>query len=308
MQQPTLVVMAAGMGSRFDGLKQISPVGPHGEKLIEYAIYDALRAGFGKVVFIIKRSILREFRAEIGDEISRQVPVDYVFQELDSLPAGFSVPPGREKPWGTGHAISCCLGAVDTPFAVINADDYYGPACFPLLADFFRAHPGRAGEPLHLAMVGYVLENTLTENGYVSRGICQTDEYGMLTSITERTRIEHRGDTAAYTEDGGVSWHTLPLRSVVSMNCWGFPQEVLPLFEEQFEAFLGGLSGERADKAEFYLPSAVDAMMRGGAADVKMLHTADKWYGMTYQQDRDSVRAAISRMTDEGRYPGPLWL
>ena len=306
--KPTLVIMAAGMGSRFGGLKQITPVGPNGEKLIEYAIYDAVQAGFGKVVFIIKHAIEEEFRAQIGDRIAEHVPVEYVFQELDRLPEGFAVPEGREKPWGTGHAIMCCNGVVDTPFAVINADDYYGQTCFQLLADFFK-ETQESDDKLHYAMVGYVLENTLTENGYVSRGVCQTDENDLLTDIVERTRIEWRDGKAAFTEDDGATWTILPQGAPVSMNCWGFPAGARPRFKDLFANFLTALpeSGANPQKAEFYLPFAVDTMMNEGAADTKMLYTQDKWYGMTYQEDRDAVTAAIRRMTEDGLYPNPLW-
>ena len=305
-QKPTLVIMAAGMGSRFGGLKQITPVGPNGEKLIEYAIYDAVQAGFGKVVFIIKHAIEADFKANIGDHIAQYIPVEYVFQELDRLPDGFAVPDGREKPWGTGHAIMCCNGVVDTPFAVINADDYYGQHCFKLLADFFQSE--QASDKLHFAMVGYELDKTLTENGYVSRGICETDEHDLLTSIVERTRIERRGSTgAAFSEDGGESWTEVSPSSTVSMNCWGFPAGALPQFNGLFTSFLQTLGSGNPLKAEFYLPFAVDSMMQGGIADTKVLHSGDKWYGMTYKEDQDAVTLAIKAMIAEGKYPEKLW-
>ncbi len=305
-QKPTLVVMAAGMGSRFGGLKQVTPVGPNGEKLIEYAVYDAKQAGFGKVVFIIKHAIEEEFKASVGASAENILPVEYVYQELDRLPEGFTVPEGREKPWGTGHAILCCAGVIDTPFAVINADDFYGGECFKLLADFF-ARSG--GDKAHFAMVGYALKNTLTENGSVSRGVCTTDENGLLTSIVERTRIEWRDGVPAFTEDG-ENWETLPENTPVSMNCWGFPAGALDEFERLFTDFLTNLKNDPAAnplKAEFYLPFAVDAMMKDGLCDTTVMTTADKWYGMTYKEDHDMVINAIASMVKDGRYPEKLW-
>ncbi len=305
--KPTLVVMAAGMGSRFGGLKQVTPVGPNGEKLIEYAVYDAMQAGFGKVVFIIKKAIEEEFKANIGDRLSNVIPVEYVYQELDRLPEGYTVPEGRAKPWGTGHAIMCCEGVVDTPFAVINADDYYGAECFKLIADFFNKE--QAADKKHLTMVGYALKNTLTENGSVSRGVCVTDENNLLTSITERTRIEWHEGVPAFTEDGGETWEELAEDTVVSMNCWGFPASALTEFKALFTAFLDELkSGDKdVTKAEFYLPFAVDSMMQAGIADATVMTTADKWYGMTYKEDHQTVIDAIAKMTADGKYPSPLW-
>ena len=301
--KPTLIVMAAGMGSRFGGLKQITPVGPAGEKLLDYSVFDAMRAGFGKVVFVIKHAIEREFREQVGDRIAAHIPVEYVFQELDALPAGYTVPQGREKPWGTGHAVLCCRDAVREPFAVINADDYYGVECFRLLADFLARE--QAGERLHIAMAGYRLCNTLTENGYVSRGVCALDESGYLTGLVERTRIEIRDGEPQFTEDQGESWTALPTDTYVSMNCWAFPAGTLDRFESRFRAFLDERGGEL--KSEFYLPFAVDSMMAAGEADVRVLPTGDKWYGMTYAEDHEMVRAAMADLTARGVYPCGLW-
>ncbi len=303
----TLVVMAAGMGSRFGGLKQVTPVGPCEEKLIEYAAYDAKQAGFNKVVFIIKKAIEEEFKANIGSRLEKYIAVDYVYQELDRLPEGFTVPEGRVKPWGTGHAIMCCEGVVTTPFAVINADDYYGAECFGLIADFF-AKVKEAGK-MQLTMVGYRLENTLTENGSVSRGVCVTDENSLLTSITERTRIEWHEGEPAFTEDGGETWEGLTRDTTVSMNCWGFPAEALSEFKRLFADFLTELAASDKDplKAEFYLPFAVDTLMKEGKADATVLTTADKWYGMTYKEDQIAVVNAIAQMVKDGKYPAPLW-
>lgn len=301
--KPTLVIMAAGLGSRFGGLKQITPVGPSGEKLMDYSIYDAMRAGFGKVVFVIKRSIEDEFKEKIGNTIAAHFPVEYVYQELDALPAGYTVPEGREKPWGTGHAVLCCRDVVKEPFAVINADDYYGRDCYKLLADFL-AQP-QTDEKKHFAMAGYRLCNTLTENGYVSRGVCEVDENNCLTGLVERTKIEIHDGKPQFTEDDGATWTELPHDCYVSMNCWAFPAGTLDSFEELFCAFLNERGGEM--KSEFYLPFAVNLLMGAGKADVQVLPTEDKWYGMTYAADHEMVRSAIAALTAQGLYPETLW-
>lgn len=301
--KPTLVIMAAGMGSRFGGLKQITPVGPNEEKLMDYSVYDALRADFGKVVFVIKHAIDEAFRTEIGNKIAAHMPVEYVYQELDALPAGYTVPEGREKPWGTGHAVLCCRDVVKEPFVVINADDYYGPACFAALASFLK---GCAEGPVkHIAMAGYRLCNTLTENGYVSRGVCTVDEENRLLGLVERTHIEWRDDVPQFTEDGGETWEPLPADGFVSMNCWAFPAGVLDAFERLFCAFLDEKGQDT--KAEFYLPFAVDTLMAEGAADVTVIPTEDRWYGMTYAADHAMVRQALSDLMEKGVYPARLW-
>ena len=301
--KPTLIIMAAGMGSRFGGLKQISPVGPAGEKIIDYSVYDAIHAGFGKVVFVIKHAIEEEFKAQIGDTVARHVPVSYVYQELDALPDGYTVPEGRQKPWGTGHAVLCCRDIVREPFAVINADDYYGRTCFRLLAEHLARLQHDA--PLHFAMAGYRLCNTLTENGYVSRGICTVEPDGRLTALTERTHIELRDGAPMFTEDDGATWTPLSPDTYVSMNCWAFPAGTLDHFSSRFCAFLDAHGQEL--KSEFYLPFAVDDMVEKGEADVRVLPTPDKWYGMTYAADHEMVRAALAEMTKNGMYPERLW-
>lgn len=303
VQKPTLIIMAAGMGSRFGGLKQVTPVGPNGELIIDYSIYDAIAAGFGKVVFVIKHAIEETFKEHIGDRIARQIPVEYVYQELDRLPAGYTVPEGRTKPWGTGHAVLCCRDVVHEPFAVLNADDYYGRECFQLLADFL-SRPQTDGKK-HIAMAGYILENTLTENGYVSRGICTVDGDGTLTDLVERTHIEIVDGKAQFTEDDGATWEVLPAGCYVSMNCWAFPDGSLACFEDKFRAFLDENGGKV--KAEFYLPFVVNAMVAAGEADVKVLPTRDKWYGMTYAEDHQKVIDAIAGMIRQGIYPERLW-
>lgn len=301
--KPTLIIMAAGMGSRFGGLKQVTPVGPAGERIIDYSIYDAAAAGFGKVVFVIKHAIEDTFKEQIGDRIARQLPVEYVYQELDRLPEGFAVPEGRTKPWGTGHAVLCCRDVVKEPFAVINADDYYGQEGFRLLADFLKQP--QTGEKRHIAMAGYRLENTLTENGYVSRGVCTVGPDGLLTDLVERTHIEQRDGRPQFTEDDGKTWEALDPGCIVSMNCWAFPAGTLDSFEEKFRAFLRENGGSQ--KAEFYLPFVVNEMMAAGEADVRVLPTGDKWYGMTYAEDKQKVIDAIAAMTARGVYPERLW-
>lgn len=302
-RKPTLIIMAAGMGSRFGGLKQLTPVGPAGELIIDYSIHDALEAGFGKIVFVIKHAIEEEFKEHIGNRIAAIAPVEYVFQELDRLPAGFTVPKGREKPWGTGHAILCCAGVVDGAFAVINADDYYGREGFRLLAEFLKKP--QDGEKKHLAMAGYLLKNTLTENGYVSRGVCETDENGFLVSLTERTHIELVNGAPMFTEDDGKTYTPLADDTVVSMNCWAFPDGSLAVFGKLFEEFLRAHGAEM--KSEFFLPSVVNYMLETGMADATVLTTPDKWYGMTYSADLPAVKAALADMTKRGIYPEKLW-
>lgn len=304
-QKPALVIMAAGMGSRFGGLKQITPVGPSGEMIIDYSLYDALQAGFGTVVFVIKRAIEASFREQIGDRIAKIADVRYVYQELDALPAGFVVPDGRSKPWGTGHAVLCCRDAVSGPFAVINADDYYGRESYRLLYDFLTAPPPSPSGQLPVAMAGYVLENTLTENGYVSRGICIVDESNLLRNIVERTHIEPREGGAAFTEDNGRSWTTIPEGSLVSMNCWAFPAGTLEYFEGLFAEFLRTCPDPL--KSEFYLPFAVDSLVKDSKASVRVLRTDDRWYGMTYPEDRPMVTEAIRSLVRQGLYPERLW-
>lgn len=304
-KRPTLLIMAAGMGSRFGGLKQMTPVGPNGEMIIDYSIYDALRAGFGKVVFVIKKEIADTFRQNIGDRIAAHIPVEYVYQELDKLPAGYAVPAGRVKPWGTGHAVLCSFDKLDGPFMVINADDFYGQDSYRLMAEFLSAPVANDGKH-HIAMAGYVLDNTLTENGYVSRGICTVNGDGYLIDLTERTHIERRDGQVMYTEDDGLTWHMLPADCPVSMNCWGFPAGATESFADSFRAFLDQ-PGKDPLKAEFYLPAAVDTMVAAGMADVKVLRTADRWYGMTYTADREQVMQAIRGLVKAGQYPEKLW-
>lgn len=305
MKKPVLVIMAAGMGSRYGGLKQIDPVDEKGHIIMDFSIYDAVKAGFEKVVFIIKKENEADFRESIGNRMEKHVEVSYVFQELINLPEGFAVPEGRIKPWGTGHAILSCLDVIDGPFAVINADDYYGQHAFSVIYDFLSSHTD--DEKYHYTMVGYVLENTLTENGHVARGICRTDADGTLLDICERTRIEKHGEGTAYTEDDGATWVTIPEGSIVSMNMWGFTESMLTELRDRFPKFLKENLPVNPMKCEFFLPNVVGELIEEGKADVKVLKSTDKWYGVTYKEDKPVVVAAIQRLKDQGLYPDELW-
>ena len=302
-QEPSLVILAAGMGSRFGGLKQITPIGDNGELIIDFSVFDAIRAGFKKIVFIIKKENEADFERLVGSKIRPFAEVHYCYQSMEDIPAGGYLPEGRTKPWGTGHAALCCRNVVNEPFAVINADDYYGQQAFEILYDFLSNV--QDDEVCHYAMVGYRLGNTLTENGYVSRGVCLENEEHYLSSITERTKIEGRGEVAVFTE--GDAEQELSLDTVVSMNMWAFTPSILKGLEEQFEQFFSGKMKDNPMKAEMYLPSAVDAMIHSGKADVKVLRSPDKWYGVTYLQDKEAVAAAMKAMKAEGKYPQELW-
>lgn len=305
MNKPVLVVMAAGMGSRYGGLKQLDPVGPHGALIIDYSVYDARRAGFETVIFVIKRELEQEFRAAIGDRLSPFMDVRYAFQDSADLPEGYTVPEGRVKPWGTAQAALAARHLVDGPFAVINADDYYGPEGFRAIYEYLSTHPD--GAVYEYAMVGYLVKNTVTEHGHVARGVCEVDEKGYLADITERTRIEQDGPDARYTEDGGTSWTHLSGSTPVSMNLWGFTKSFLTEAWARFPAFLDQALAENPDKAEYFLPSVVSALIAERKARVKVLTSGDRWYGVTYQADRPTVVAALQAMTDSGLYPETLW-
>ncbi len=306
MKKPVLVIMAAGMGSRYGGLKQIDPIDGDGHIIMDFSVYDAVRAGFEKVIFIIKRENEQAFREAIGDRLSRFIQVSYVFQELDNIPEGFTVPEGRVKPWGTGHAVLSCIDEIDGPFVVINADDYYGVRAFQMAYDFLT-DPKAEDTAGRYMMVGYRLENTLTENGYVSRGVCVTDDEGYLRGINERTHIEKRGDGAAYTEDEGASWTELPADAAVSMNMWGFSADILEELKKRFAVFLEENLEKNPLKCEFFLPFVVDELLEEKKATVKVLKSADKWYGVTYKEDKPMVMAAVQKLKDQGLYPQKLW-
>lgn len=301
----TLVILAAGMGSRYGGLKQLDPMTDHGEFIIDFSIYDAIQAGFDHVVFIIKEENLELFRESVGKRVEQRIKVTYAFQKGDELPKGFALPEGRTKPWGTGHAIYCVRDIVKDNFAVINADDFYGRDTFMRLAEHLKDAKAENGVAHH-CMIGFRLGNTLTEFGTVSRGHCTVDARGMLDSVTERTKIMKKESCAAYLADDGEAWIDLPFDTIVSMNCWGFTPEIFERLEEGFVHFLSNL-GDNPLKAEYYLPSAVDEQRRAGLCDVKVYPTASKWYGVTYAEDKAHVKASIRAMIDSGEYPEKLW-
>ena len=305
MKKPVLIIMAAGMGSRYGGLKQIDPVDQDGHIIMDFSIYDAVKAGFEKVIFIIKKENEQDFRETIGDRMAQRIEVEYVFQDIAALPEGFTVPEGRVKPWGTAHAALSCLSVVDGPFAVINADDYYGQQAFQMIYDYLASHEDT--DRYQYTMVGYLLENTLTENGHVARGVCGTNADGKLTEITERVRIEKRADGPAYTEDDGATWTPLAGDTVVSMNMWGFTNSMLPEIRDRFAAFLSENLSKNPLKCEYFLPFVVDELIRENKAEVTVLKSKDRWYGVTYREDKPVVVAAIQSLKDQGLYPQKLW-
>jgi hypothetical protein len=289
--------MAAGMGSRYGGLKQVDPVGPHGETIIDYSIYDAIRAGFGRVVFIIRRDIEAAFQQAIGGRFEQRIPVDYAFQELELLPPGFRVPPNRQKPWGTGQAVLITEPLIHEPFGVINADDFYGRDSFRVLADHLRT-------ATEYAMVGFMLNHTLSEHGSVSRGVCEMDQDGYLRQIRELLKIERHGAAARYTDDHGVQ-HPLSGDAVVSMNMWGFTPAIYDQLRGLFVEFLQ--QNALAEKAEFYIPMAVGTLINRRQARVKNLPTSSAWFGITFREDKPAVIASLRTLIDQGEYPARLW-
>ncbi len=305
MNKPVLVIMAAGMGSRYGGLKQIDPVDEYGHIIMDFSMYDAKRAGFEKVIFIIKKENEESFKEAVGERISSYMDVSYAFQEISNIPEGYEVPEGRTKPWGTAHAVLSCIDQVDGPFAVINADDYYGAEAFRLIYDYLESHPD--DDKYRYTMVGYYLGNTVTDNGHVARGICAVNEKGELTDIHERTRIEKRGDGIAYTEDDGNTWIPVPENAIVSMNMWGFTKSILSEIRDRFPAFLDRGLKENPMKCEYFLPAVVDDLLREGKATAAVLESADKWYGVTYKEDKPVVMEAVKRMKEDGLYPEHLW-
>ena len=307
VKKPVLVVMAAGMGSRYGGLKQIDPVGSCGEAILDYSLYDAHEAGFETAVIIIKKAIEEDFMATVGQRLKAcPMEIRYAYQEIEKgLPEGFAIPEGRAKPWGTSHAVLCAEKEIDgAPFAVINSDDYYGKAAFKTIYD--RLAKACDGEMYDYCMVGYCLGNTVTENGSVSRGVCQVDGNNRLTTIVERTRIEKQGDAIRFTEDGEV-WEDLTFDTPVSMNMWGFTPSFLAELKARFPAFLAQKVPGNPMKAEFFLPGTVAELLAEGKVSVEVLRSGDKWYGVTYAADKPQVVAALRAMTEEGRYPEGLW-
>jgi len=304
MNKPTLIILAAGMGSRYGGLKQMDPVDEYGNLIIDFSIYDAKRAGFEKVVFIIKKQNEEEFKKCIGNKISKYMQVEYVFQELSIVPDFFEIPEGRVKPWGTAHAVYCCRDVVKEAFAVINADDYYGVDAFKSLYNFLISHTD--DEKYRYAMVGYELGNTLTENGSVARGCCVTNQDGNLETITELTHIEKRGDHAEYTVDG-ENFHAISFDTTVSMNMWGFTPSILNELSSAVKAFFMHEVEKNPLKAECFLPIEVDKLLKAEMATVQVLTSADKWFGVTYKEDKPFVMESIQELKNQGVYPEKLW-
>lgn len=301
----TLVILAAGLGSRYGGLKQLDPMTDNGEVIIDFSIFDAIRAGFDKVVFIIKKENLEVFRETIGHRVEKHVAVEYAFQTAENIPQGCTVPEGRTKPLGTGHAVYCVRDLVKENFAVINADDFYGRDTFEQLAKHLKQAKAENGVAHH-CMVGFRLSNTLTENGTVSRGQCETDANSMLTSVTERTKIQKKGSNAEYLEDDGNTWTEIPGNTIVSMNCWGFTPEIFADLESELTEFLNHMDSNPM-KAEFFLPFAVDSQRQKGMCDVKVYPTQSVWLGVTYPEDKAPVKAAIRKLIERGEYPEVLW-
>ena len=301
MKEPTLVILAAGIGSRFGGLKQITPIDDRGHSIIDFSLYDAYKAGFKKIAFIIKHEIEDDFKSFIGKRMEKYFDVSYVYQELTNLPDGFTIPEGRKKPWGTGHAVMCCRGIVDGPFAVINADDFYGPTAYSELYQYLTS-----GKPSNEhAMLAYILRNTVTENGHVARGVC-SEENGLMTTVTELTHIEKRGDDAEYTEDGGQTWHFLDGSTLVSMNCWAFGESLLDELADRFPAWLAENLPNNPEKCEYFLPFVVNACVEEKKALVHIMDCKEKWYGMTYKDDLPAVSAAVKQMKADGIYTEEL--
>lgn len=305
MDKPVLVIMAAGMGSRYGGLKQLDPVDKDGHIIMDFSMYDARRAGFEKVIFIIKKEIEDDFKEAVGNRMAKYMEVEYAFQEVSAIPEGYTVPEGRTKPWGTAHAVLSCIDSINGPFAVINADDYYGAEAFQLIYDYLETHAD--DEKYRYTMVGYKLGNTVTDNGHVSRGICETNEAGELTGVQERTKIEKREEGIVYLDDDETTWVPVSSDVTVSMNMWGFTRSFLKEIKDGFPAFLDKGLKENPMKCEYFLPSVVSRLLEEGRASVAVLKSSDKWYGITYKEDKPVVVRAVQNMKDEGLYPEHLW-
>ncbi len=305
MEKPVLVVLAAGMGSRYGGLKQIDPVGPNKELIIDYSLYDAKQAGFEKVVFIIKHEIEKDFKEAIGERVSQYMEVDYAFQQLEKLPEGFSVPEGRVKPFGTSHALLCAKELIQGPIAVINADDYYGPNAFKTLYQFLTQP--KADDKSHYAMVGYRVANTVTEHGTVTRGVCKADDAGFLCNIVETSGVEKTETGARAPAENGEDWQEFTADTLVSMNFWGFDKDFLQEVENGFPGFLAENLHKNPEKCEYLLPASVQMLIDSGKADVKVLSSKDRWWGVTYQEDKPSVMKALEQKHQNAEYPTPLW-
>lgn len=303
--QPTLVIMAAGMGSRYGGSKQVDKMTDAGEIILDFSLYDAMLAGFNKVVFIIREEHRDVFRELVDERAGRFLDVEYAYQKLEDIPEGYEIPEGREKPWGTSHAVMAARHLIDGPFVVINADDYYGPGAFSSLYEYLLKNED--GDKYEFCMAGYKLENTVTENGHVARGVCELDENGYLVGVTERTKIEMKEEGIAFTEDDGESWTVLHEGTVVSMNFWGFSAAMMKELEAGLPAFLDKALTENPLKGEYLLPFTVDSLIKNGKARVKVLTSPDKWCGVTYKEDKEDVKNTLEAMKDKGLYPEKLW-
>ncbi len=303
MREPWLIVMAAGMGSRYGGLKQIDPISEAGEIIMDFSLYDAMLAGFQRVCFVIRPEMEEAFRGLIDHRCGKYMQVEYAFQELEDLPQGYTVPKERVKPWGTAHAIYACRHIVDGPFAVINADDYYGQTGFQLMYDFLA----RNGEEGHFCMIAYQLKKTVTANGSVARGVCTVSKDGYLQHIVERTQIAQREEDIAFTEDDGATWQPLLSDAPVSMNFWGYTPLMARELEKRFPDFLDKALADNPLKGEYQIPTVTDALVKDGLADVRVLLSRDRWYGVTYKEDKEGVVSALQSMKDKGLYPEKLW-
>lgn len=319
-KEPVLVIMAAGMGSRYGGLKQMDPISGNGEVILDFSLYDAVIAGFKKVIFVIKKEIEEDFKALIEGKASKHIDAAYAFQELNDIPNGFAVPDGRTKPWGTCHAVLACRDMIDGPFAVINADDYYGSGAFQMIYDCLSSLDDETDEQgnvtYNYAMVNYRIENTLTENGFVARGVCEDDGNGYLKEINERTKIMQKGGIIVYAEEArdrdgniipGEKYTKVERGTPVSMNFWGFTRSFIDELIERFPEFLEATLKTNPEKGEYYLPFAVQQLLKEGKAKVKMLESHDKWYGVTYHEDKEDVVNAMQSLKDKGFYPDKLW-
>ena len=305
IMKPTLFLLAAGMGSRYGGLKQLDKLGPQEQTIMDYSIYDAINAGFGKLVFVIRKDFEEDFRNIVLTKYQDKIPCELVFQALDALPEGFTCPEGREKPWGTGHAVLAARKLIDAPFAVINADDYYGAGAFQSMYDFLDK--AKDDDKYRYSMVGYRLDKTLTENGHVARGICTVDDKNNLVSVVERTKIMRKGDAVAFTEDDGQTWTEVAGDTIVSMNFWGFTKSMMNELEKKFPRFFETSVVENPLKGEYFLPGVVSELLAENKATVKVLTSQDKWYGVTYKEDKQGVASALRSMKDKGLYPEILW-
>ena len=307
MKKPVLVVMAAGMGSRYGGLKQIDPVGSQGEAILDFSLFDAHEAGFETAVIIIKEAIREDFMSTVGKRLENSpLEIRYAYQEIHKIPAGFTIPEGRTKPWGTCHAVLCAKDQIDgAPFAVINADDYYGKSAFKVIYNYLCT--AQDEDFYDYCMVGYQLGNTVTDNGSVARGVCVVTDEGYLADVTERTRIEKYPNGIHFTEDGGASWTDVPAETLVSMNMWGYTPSFLQEIDDRMAEFMANDVPANPQKAEFYLPKLVSILLQQKKATVKVLQSADKWFGVTYAADKPQVMAALQAMTEEGKYPDGLW-